>query len=169
MDPALRLLQATPWASRTRGDDLRKDRHSGLGRSLSTDVEPCGPGDAIDLLGLETFLEQPLASALLCSPRADRADIERVAAEGSCECRAVESLLMREHDNGGALVRLHAGEHVLRPRDDDLVRARDALGRCEGGTRVSDQGLPTKPERSGAERPAMSTAPNTSKRHGRSS
>src|SRR5256885_17167554 len=111
MDPALRLLQATPRAARTRGDDLREDRHSGLGRSLSTDVEPCGPGDAIDLLGLETFLEQPLASALLCSPRADRADIERVAAEGSGECRAVESLPMREHVNAGAPVLSHTDEH----------------------------------------------------------
>ena len=83
---------------------------------------------------------------------AQRADVERVRLEGALEGRHVELVVVREHDHGRLVVGSHARERLLRPGDDQLVRAGDAFGRGELAARVREDRAPADCPGGGAER-----------------
>ena len=87
---------------------------------------PQGPRSARALLG-DARLEQPLAAALLVAARAERADVERLGLERALQRGDVELVVVREHDDRRLVVGRDLRERLLRPRDDQLVRARDPL------------------------------------------
>ena len=59
---------------------------------------------------------------------------------------------MRQDDDRGCVIRLHLRERFLRPRDDQLVRARDSIPRRELASRVGDDRMPAEALCRGAQR-----------------
>jgi hypothetical protein len=58
---------------------------------------------------------------------------------------------VRQDDDRGAVIRVHARERLLRPRDDQLVGARNALRRRELRARIGDDRAPAQRLRRGAQ------------------
>src|SRR5216117_2946688 len=83
VDSCLRIPEEAAVAARAGCEDLAQDRESRFGRAIRADVESRGSGDALELVLLDARLEQPLAPALLVSPRPEGADVESLGALGS--------------------------------------------------------------------------------------
>ena len=88
------------------------------------------------------------APLLLRAARAERADVERAALDASRQRRDVDALLVHERDER----RLGVDVDLVRPRDDDLVRARHALAVREPGARIDDDRAPAERLRERAQR-----------------
>ena len=56
-----------PVAARACSDDLGENRDGSLFRRVGADIEPHGPGDALELLLGHARCPQPLAALLLCA------------------------------------------------------------------------------------------------------
>src|SRR5437763_1897658 len=58
VDARLDLLEPTALAPRANGEDLREHRERRLGRRVRPDVEPCRPGDPLEVVLVDAALEQ---------------------------------------------------------------------------------------------------------------
>src|SRR5947209_5070405 len=152
VNPALRVAQPAAVAARPRRDDLREDRHGGLSRRVGADVETGRPGDARELVVGHAVLAEDTAPPLLVAVRADPADVERVACERAADHRQVELVVVREHHDRGADVRLDLRERLVRPEEKQFVGAGNPLARRKARPRVGDDGTPAEESRRAAER-----------------
>src|SRR5436190_2195358 len=144
VDSRLRSAGRAAGAAGAEGQGLGEDRGRRLSGRLGADVQPAGPGDPVDVLVGDAGLAEPLAPPLLVAARAERADVESVARERAGQRRQVELVVMGEDDHGRAEIRLHLGERLLRPGDDDLVGARHPLAGREARTRVCHDRRPAE-------------------------
>ena len=123
---------------------------------------------ARELVDGQARLEQPLAAVRLRDPAAERADVERVAAQRGGERRHVELVVVREHDHRRVAVELELRERLLGPGDDDLLGARHPLGGREARPRVDADRVPAERPRAAQQSASpVSTAPTTTSRGGR--
>ena len=88
VDALRRLAQRAAGAAGAHGEDLRQDRERRLFGRMRAQVEPGRPVDPLERFLRDALLEQPLAPLLLSSPRAERADVERVRLEHADQRRA---------------------------------------------------------------------------------
>src|SRR3954465_7028017 len=152
VNAGFRVLQPSAGATRARGEDLAEHRDGGLRRRVRADVEPRRPGDPIELVVGDSLLAQEAAAALLVAPRADPPDVEGIAREGGADQRQVELVVVREHDHRGAEVGLDGSHRLVRPGHEQLVGARDPVGRGEARSRIGHDGLPAEQLRRATQR-----------------
>ena len=133
-------------------EDLGEDRDGGRRGRLRPRSRPGRTVKVIDLGLREAFGEQPFAATLLGAPRAERPDVERVAAQGAGERRDVESLLVGEHDDGALLVQRNPFESGFRPLDGSRFAVPTRVPRGESCPRVGDDRVPAELLRAAAER-----------------
>ena len=75
---------------------------------------PHGPHDPLERRLLDARLEQPLAAPLLVSPRAERADVERLRLERADQRGLVELVVVREDDDRRLVIRLDLRDRLVR-------------------------------------------------------
>ena len=145
-------LKLPTLAAHPHGDRLAEDRDRRLGLRLGADVEAARAVDALERVLVDAGLEQPLPAALLVAARAEGTDVEGLRLESGLQRRNVELVVVSEDDDGRRVVGRNLGERLLGPLDDDLVGARQALGRRELRPRVGDDRPPAEQLRRSAHR-----------------
>src|SRR5579885_1726393 len=132
----------TPGAGFPRRQELGEDLERDLRGRLAAEVEP---DRAVHAVG---GVAESLAPLLLRAPRAERADVEAASLAAAAERGQVEALLVHQRDER----RLGVDVDLVRPGDDELAGARDALARREPGPRVDDDRPPAERRSERAER-----------------
>src|SRR6185295_6653707 len=152
VDSCLRVAEEAAVAAGTRGEDLAHDRQSGFGGRVCADVQTRGTRDSLELVLLDAGLEEALAPALLVSPRPEGADVEGLRSERALDRGDVELVVVRQHDDRSLVVRLRLVDRLLRPDDEQRVRARDALLCRELAASIRNDRPPAQLLRRGAQR-----------------
>ena len=129
MDSFLRRLQRPPSRSIRTARISARIESAVSGCVSAPRSRPHGPEIRSSCLLGDAGLEQALAAALLVPARAERADVERLGLERRLQRRLVELVVVREDDDRGRVVGRDLRERLVRPLDDQLVRARDPLAR----------------------------------------
>ena len=119
---------------------------------VGADVEPARACDPVDCVLVHAELAQPLPLLLLVPAAADQPDVERVARERELEGREVELVVVGEDHDRSRVVGSDLRERLLRPRDDQLVGARDPLTRRKLGAPICDDRPPAEQVRSRGKR-----------------
>ena len=120
-------------------------------------------GEALELGVGHPGGQQALAPGRLRAPRAHRADVDGVGAQRDGQRGVVELGVVREDDDRRRPVDpAQAPQRLVGPRDDDVLRAGEALAGGEARARVDHVRPPADAaRRGGTSAAAKSTAPNT--------
>src|SRR6478672_8398498 len=152
VDAGARRSQRPAGTAGPHREDLGKDGDGGLLGRARAEVEPGGAGDARQVLFRHAFFEEQPAPPFLVPARAEPAEVERLGRKCAAYEGEVELVVVRQDDDRGRGIGGDLRQRLVRPEHEELVCARDPLGRGEARPGVGHDRPPAEQLDRGAER-----------------